>query len=134
MHLAHSGTVTPRARHRFFRALGDEAHDLLLLALADTAAVRGDSPLAVWSGPGGAILRDLMRGLAHEEQAAAAPPLLRGEDIMQAFGLAPGPEVGRLLAVAREAQALGLVTDRESALAHLRKAAAGALDTPGEGP
>ena len=40
---------------------------------------------------------------------------------MAAFGLAPGPEVGRLLALAREAQALGLVTTRDEALAHLRR-------------
>jgi hypothetical protein len=44
---------------------------------------------------------------------------------MAAFGLAPGPEVGRLLAMAREAQALGLVRTRDEALAHLRREAAG---------
>jgi hypothetical protein len=38
---------------------------------------------------------------------------------MAAFGLAPGPEVGRLLDQAREAQALGLVRTREEALAWL---------------
>src|SRR5262249_43530236 len=37
MHLAQSGAITRRARYRFFRALGEEARDLLLLALADAA-------------------------------------------------------------------------------------------------
>jgi hypothetical protein len=44
---------------------------------------------------------------------------------MAAFGVTPGPEVGRLLALAREAQALGLVHTREEALAHLRRETAG---------
>ncbi|HET8576043.1 MAG TPA: HD domain-containing protein, partial [Methylomirabilota bacterium] len=130
MHLAQSGGVTRRARYRFCRDLADESRDLVLLALADAAALRGDPPLEVWRGPGGAILRDLLAGLGEERAAAAAPPLLRGEDVMAAFGLAPGPEVGRLLDRAREAQALGLVSTREEALAFLRRPPADSLDTP----
>jgi len=134
MHLARAGIVTRRARHRFFRDLGDDARDLLLLALADAAAVRGESPLAVWAGPGGEIVRTLISGVAEEQALAAEPPLLRGEDIMEAFGLAPGPEVGRLLARAREAQTLGLVTTREAALAHIRGQRAERLDSAGDSP
>lgn len=120
MHLAQAGLITRRARFRFFRALGDEARDLLLLALADAAALDGGSPLAVWAGPGGEVVRDLMAGAEEEATAAAAPALLRGEDVMAAFHLPPGPEIGRLLALAREAQTLGLVRTRDEALAHLR--------------
>ena len=130
MHLASAGGITRRARYRFFRDLGDEARDLVLLALVDAAAVRGDSPLAVWRGPGGVILRELMRGVGEEARTAEAPPLLRGEDVMSAFGLPPGPEIGRLLARAREAQALGLVSGRAEALAYLRRSAEPPLDTP----
>ena len=51
---------------------------------------------------------------------------------MAAFGLPPGPEVGRLLALAREAQDLGVVGTREEALTYLRRSAVpdGGLDTP----
>jgi hypothetical protein len=66
-------------------------------------------------------VRDLIAGADEEEAAAAAPALLRGEDVIEAFGVPPGPEVGRLLALAREAQALGLVSTRDGALAHLRR-------------
>jgi poly(A) polymerase/tRNA nucleotidyltransferase (CCA-adding enzyme) len=121
MHLAQSGPVTHRARHRFFRDLGEEAGDLLLLALADAAALRGDDPLEVWAGEGGRVLRELMAGAAEERVLAAVPPLLTGEDVMAAFALPPGPAVGRLLARAREAQALGQVTTREEALALLAR-------------
>jgi hypothetical protein len=63
-----------------------------------------------------------MAGLQAESAAAEAPALLRGQDVMASFGLVPGPEVGRLLARAREAQALGLVETREEAIAYLRRA------------
>jgi hypothetical protein len=121
MHLAQAGEITRRARHRFFRALGDEARDLLLLTLADASGLAGDSPLAVWNGPEGRVVHTLMAGLEAEAAVATAPPLLRGGDVMTAFGLSPGPEVGRLLARAREAQALGIVTTGEEALAYLRR-------------
>ncbi|MBI4591760.1 MAG: HDIG domain-containing protein [Candidatus Rokubacteria bacterium] len=119
MHLGQVAEVTRRARYRFFRDLGAEARDLLLLTLADAAAVRGDSPLAVWRGPGGRFVADLLSGWQEDRAQAAAPPLVRGEDVMAAFGIQPGPEVGRLLALAREAQDLGQVRTREEALACL---------------
>lgn len=121
MHLAQAGQITRRARFRFFRDLGDDAPDLLLLALADAAALTGGSPQAVWAGEGGVVVRDLMAGAEEASAAEATPPLLRGQEVMEAFHLPPGPAVGRLLARAREAQALGLVTTREEALDYLRR-------------
>ena len=53
MHLAQAGQITRRARFRFFRDLGEDARDLLLLALADAAALNGGSPLAVWARSAG---------------------------------------------------------------------------------
>jgi hypothetical protein len=75
-----------------------------------------------------------MAGVEAETVAAAAPPLLRGEDVMEAFGLPPGPEVGRLLARAREAQALGLVSTRDEAIGYLRRGEAPPLDIPEGAP
>ena len=116
MHLGASG-VTPRARYRLFRDLGPNTRDLLLLTLADAAAVRGESPLRVWRRA--PLIRDLLGGWREQQAAALAPPLLRGGDVMERYGLPPGPDVGRLLERAREAQALGLITTREDALAYL---------------
>jgi putative nucleotidyltransferase with HDIG domain len=130
MHLAMAGEVTRRARYRFFRDLGDEALDVLLLALADSAALRGDSPLSIWEGEGGRVVRELMAGHADEARAITAPPLLDGREVMQTLGLGPGPELGRLLALLREAQAVGAVSTREAAVAYLRQLRPGNLDTP----
>jgi poly(A) polymerase len=134
MHLAQSGGISRRARFRFFRDLGDEARDLLLLALADAAGLRGDSPLGVWEGDGGHVVRELMAGHAEETAALSAPPLLDGRDAMAALGLPPGPEIGRLLGLLREAQAVGAVTTREAALAYLRRARDQPLDTSEPAP
>lgn len=117
MHLGGAGEITDRARWRFYRDLGADTRDLLLLALVDAAAVRGESPFAVWRRA--TLIRELLRGWALQRRAAAVEPLLRGDDVMARFGLVPGPEVGRMLARAREAQDLGLVRTRDEALAYL---------------
>ena len=117
MHLGQAGEVTPRARYRFFRDLREDTRDLLLLALVDGAAVTGASPAATWRRA--RLVRDLLRGFTDEQVVAAAPPLLRGDDVMRRFDLPPGPAVGDLLRRAREAQDLGLVHTRDEALAFL---------------
>jgi poly(A) polymerase/tRNA nucleotidyltransferase (CCA-adding enzyme) len=134
MHLGQAGEITRRARYRFFRDLGDDARDLLLLSLADAAGVRGDPPFAVWAAPGGGMLRSLMEGTVQAAEVAAAPPFLDGDDVMLALGIAPGPAVGRLLAELREAQALGRISTREEALAALLRHAGPSRDTPPSGP
>ena len=126
-HLAAAGRVTPRARYRFFRDLGEDTRDLLLLNLVDAAAVTGVSPLAIWRRA--SLVRDLLRGWEETARAGVeAAPLVRGEDVMARFGIAPGPEVGRLLERAREAQSLGLVSTREEALAYLDSPASEPLE------
>lgn len=117
MHLGAVDRLTPRARYRFYRDLGADARDLLLLVLADAAAVRGQSPLALW--PRATLVRELLRGWEEQRQVRAAPPLVRGDDVITRLGIAPGPVVGDLLARVREAQDLGLVRTREDALALL---------------
>jgi len=126
-HLAAAGRVTPRARYRFFRDLGEDTRDLLLLNLVDAAAVTGVSPLAIWRRA--SLVRDLLRGWEETARAGVeAAPLVRGEDVMARFSISPGPEVGRLLERAREAQSLGLVSTREEALAYLDSPASEPLE------
>jgi putative nucleotidyltransferase with HDIG domain len=117
MHLAGAGEPSGRARYRFYRDLGADTRDLLLLALVDAAAVRGESPFVLW--PRARLIQNLLNGWQVQRRAEAAAPLVRGEDVMARFGLGPGPAVGRLLRRAREAQDLGLVKTREEALAYL---------------
>jgi putative nucleotidyltransferase with HDIG domain len=117
MHLGHAEAITPRARYRFYRDLREDTRDLLLLVLADAAAVIGASPLVTWRRAG--VVRELFAGWREQRQAEDRPALLRGEDVMARFSLEPGPRVGWLLSQAREAQDLGRVRTREEALAFL---------------
>jgi poly(A) polymerase len=125
MHLGQLDAITPRARYRFFRDLGDEVPDLVCLTIADAAGTDGRPPAQVYRGPTRDLLESLLAGQPEAAREAARPPLIRGEDVMAAFGLSPGPSVGRLLARAREAQAVGLVATREEALAWLAREAPG---------
>src|SRR5882672_9738713 len=99
MHLGHAAAITLRARYRFYRDLREDTRDLLLLVLADAAAVTGASPLATWRRAG--VVRELFAGWREQREAATRPALLRGEDVMARFSLEPGPRVGWLLAQAR---------------------------------
>jgi len=60
---------------------------------------------------------DLADALAESRAADPAEPLLRGDEL----GLAPGPEVGRLLELIAEERAAGTITTREEALELVRR-------------
>ncbi len=109
-----------RAVYRFFRDLGDAAVPTLYLNLADYVAARGpdlrEDEWADYCGLVGFILRE---GLT-EKAPRALPKLVDGRDIMKSFALVPGPEVGALLDVAREAQACGEIATKADALDLLR--------------
>ncbi|MGH7353901.1 MAG: HD domain-containing protein, partial [Candidatus Rokuibacteriota bacterium] len=121
MHLAQARAITRRARYRFYRDLGEETRDLLLLALVDAAALTGASPLHTWRRA--AVVRELLVGWRQQEAALGAGALLTGDDVMARLGIRPGPEVGHHLDRLREAQALGLVRTRGEALAYLDSSA-----------
>jgi putative nucleotidyltransferase with HDIG domain len=123
MHLGAAGQVSRRARYRFYRDLGADTQDLLLLTLVDAAALTGASPFRVWRRV--PLVRDLLAGWEPQHAVLAAAPLLRGGDVMARLGLPPGPAIGRLLARVREAQDLGRVRTREAALAFLDSLAPG---------
>ncbi len=119
MHLGLVPEVTHRARYRFFRDLGDEVPELICLTIADAAGTDGRPPGLVYRGETRVLLESLLAGEVEAAREAAESPLLRGHDVMAALAIGPGPEVGRLLDRAREAQATGLVRTRDEALAWL---------------
>jgi poly(A) polymerase len=110
-----------RAIYRFFRDCGETGIDICLVTLADALGTFGHTmPQDLW----GAYL-DVVRALfdawwtqPHED--LMPKPLLNGHQICNELGLAPGPEIGRLLDALREAQATGQVLDGESARNFIR--------------
>ena len=107
---------TRKAIYRYYRDVGDAAIDTLFLNMADYLAARGPQLGSdEWSAHRRviqSIMSENLAGEAHEP----LPKLITGHDIMSMFAVGPGPGVGRLLGLAREAQASGEITNREEAL------------------
>jgi poly(A) polymerase/tRNA nucleotidyltransferase (CCA-adding enzyme) len=112
--------ITMRAVQRFFTATDDAGPDVLLHLLADHMATRGPL-LNVRSWIAQARWIDAMLDTIWGEPLAVTPPLANGNDLMRELGLAPGPQIGALLAAIGEAQADGAITTHEEALALARR-------------
>ena len=112
-----------RAMYRFFRDMGESAYSVLYLSLADYLAARGPRLESEdW-------LRrvELVNYVVTESRREAAPdgsnkkePLLTGHDLIEVFGLEPGPIFRQLLDELEETRAASEVNSREEALAWVR--------------
>ncbi|MFC2063324.1 CCA tRNA nucleotidyltransferase [Chloroflexota bacterium] len=119
--LSQEGLPSSRAIYRYFRDTGEAGIDILYLSLADHLATRGPRlDLAHWQEH--ARMVEYVISQRFQERNITAPPkLVDGHDLIDIFHLIPGPRIGRLLESVREAQASGELTNREEALARLRR-------------
>lgn len=115
------GKPTSRAIYRFFRDTGDASIDIIFLTLADFLATRGPNlDLEEWRQH--CQLMDYILSQQEREKEKVTPEkLIDGHDLIDVFGLEPGPKIGELLEAVREAQGIGEVTTREEALALARR-------------
>jgi poly(A) polymerase len=110
-----------RAVYRFFRDTGEAGVDVVLLALADFRATYQHTLVQEHWAACLEVCRTLLEAWWEKREQRIDPPaLLDGDDLMREFGLPPGPQIGKLLEVLREAQATGEVTSRAQALALAR--------------
>lgn len=115
--------VTRRAVYRFFRDAGEAGVDVGLLTVADHLATHdGVGEEEEWKGLLAVVGRLYRHYFEAYEETVAPPPLLDGNELMDALDLRPGPEVGRLLRLIEEAQAAGEVSTKEEAVALAREA------------
>lgn len=115
-------SVTPQAVYRFFRDTGDAGVDVVILALADQLATRGNTlDRGHWRDYLGLAELMLDHYFNKPRQAVDPPHLISGQDVMTVLHLEPGPEVGRVLEAVREAQAAGVVQTYEDALRFLKR-------------
>ena len=115
--------VTRRAVYRFFRDAGEAGVDVGLLTVADhLATYDGPGEGKEWAGLLAVVGRLYRHYFEEYEETVAPPPLLDGNELMDAVDLRPGPEVGRLLRLIEEAQAAGEAGTKEDALALAREA------------
>jgi poly(A) polymerase len=105
-----------RAIFRFFKDTGSTGVDICLLSLADTLATYGPTlPAALWEHQID-VIRNLLEAWWEDRNRAIYPPLIvNGNDLINEFGLEPGPIIGNLLERIHEAQATGLVSNQRQA-------------------
>jgi poly(A) polymerase len=118
--MSQQGPPTDRAIFRYFRATGDAGIATLFLSLADHLATVG--PRLSWDGwrQHVALVDYILRKRVLERSVVSPPKLIRGDDLIDALDIEPGPVVGGLLAKIEEAQAAGDVTTRKQAIALAR--------------
>jgi poly(A) polymerase len=123
LHLERNKSLSRRATYRFFKRAGNAGLDIGLLSLADYLATyggRGDRDN--WTRHLQVIDQLYDHYFNHYDETVRPVPLIDGGELMEAFDLDPGPEVGRLLRIIEEAQAAGEVNSIDEAKAIAGKA------------
>ncbi len=116
-HLAREENVTRRAIYRYFRDTGETGIDTVLLSLGDHLATWGPNLREERWTNRLELAELLLYHYFEQPEEVIAPQLpVDGYDLMRVLGLEPGPEVGRLLDLLREALAAGEVETREELL------------------
>lgn len=114
-HLFQQGTPTDKAKYRFYRTIGDELPELIVLALADFRSTCGPG-LQVGRREAEENLFELLRNFSVIQVGKVKESrFLNGTDLMNLLGISPGPIIGDILEDLLEAQALGEVKSPEDA-------------------
>jgi putative nucleotidyltransferase with HDIG domain len=118
-YLSNDPWPTDRAVYRFFRDAGEESVSILLLSLADQKATRG--PLTPESDQKHheRICWALIDEYFRKQREKPLPRLVTGHDVMRRLNIAPSREVGRILSVIEEKQALGKIATKQEAYAEM---------------
>jgi hypothetical protein len=109
--------VTRRDIYRYFNDTGEAGVDVVLLGLADHLATWGPNLGEERWRNRLEVAELLLHHYFDQSQEVIAPQLpIDGHDLMGVLDLEPGPEIGRLLDLLREAVAAGQVETREEIL------------------
>jgi poly(A) polymerase len=121
--LVHDMPLDRRAVYRYLVATEPVEADVTLLSVADRLATRGrksDEAIARHLE----LARQVLAEALARRAAGPQPPLVRGDELAAALGIARGPRLGELLARIAEARFAGEVSTREEALDLARAALA----------
>ena len=109
-----------RALYRYFRDTGDAGIDILYLSLADHLATRGPKlDISLWKEHTKEV-EFILEQYFNAAETIKPVRLIDGNDLINIFGLTPGPEIGELLEQVQEAIAVGEINSRDEALSYIR--------------
>ena len=116
--LARAGEITPKAKGRFFRKLGEDGVLTVLLSLADSLSSSGDLGF-FYLMPYAEEMVEFYREMLKESKLQR--PLLSGYEVMEILGIEPSPLVGKVLNHLLEAQTEGIIKSKEEAIKFVRE-------------
>lgn len=121
--MVHEAPLTPRRVHEYLRATEPVAADVTLLTVADRLSARGSGPFATEEAIEAhlALARQMLAAALDWRRQGPPEPLVRGDELAAELGMAPGPELGDLLAEIEAAQYAGEVGTREQAIDRARR-------------
>ncbi len=109
--------VDDLALHRFWYRYGVAGVDICLLALANMLGAAGNEiPHKEWLSVVDRVRLLLQAYYERYDEVVAPVPFVDGNQLMQALNLTPGPLVGELMSLIREAQVVGQVRNAEDAI------------------
>jgi putative nucleotidyltransferase with HDIG domain len=117
--LVHQRPLDRRTIWRYLRATQPFSADITVFTVADRLSTRGRNADAAIAGHLD-VARVLLAAAREENEAGPPPPLVRGDELMDA-GVAPGPRLGAILAQLEEDRYAGDILTREEALARARE-------------
>lgn len=121
--LVHRRPLDRRTIWRYLRAGAPYAADLTAFTVADRLATRGRNAEAAIAAHL-EVARAMLAAAFAEREQGEPPPLLRGDELIAELGIAPGPQLGAILAQLAEDRYAGAVVTRADALARARELAA----------
>ncbi len=119
--LSHNELPSHRAIYRYFRDTCEAGIDILFLSMADHLAARGPHlNLAQWQEHA-QMVEYILSQHFQEGSLVVLPKLVDGNDLINIFGMSPGPKIGEFLEAVREVQASREMATREEALSYIRE-------------
>jgi poly(A) polymerase len=112
--------LTPKAYLRLIKTVGDEFPGLFMLAMADSLAGRGTGKPPGMEQDMASLFHEVENVYRQTIQPALAKRLLSGSDLIEIFGLEPGPKFREIFDSLESAQVDGEVQDREQALSWVK--------------
>ncbi|MBU0952451.1 MAG: HD domain-containing protein [Elusimicrobia bacterium] len=117
----HKGTLSPKAAYRFFRNMGDETIDLLLLSLADRMSYIGISAKPKEIELHTIFINKFSRRFFEYKQKISQPKLVDGYMIMKKFRIPSSPLIGKIIRFVEESQMTGKTDTTEQAIKLIKK-------------
>jgi poly(A) polymerase len=114
--LVHQRPLDRRTIWRYLRATRPYSVDVTVFTVADRLATRGANADAAIRGH-----LEVARELIAAAREPVAPPLVRGDELVNEAGVPSGPRVGAILARLEEDRYAGEISTREEALVRARE-------------